>query len=76
MSVEATLLRGGGFRLTGVQVGSDLIRARTRAGEVETYVVTVTSGRGGALAGFNPACYQIDSRVWVAGSGWHGEQRQ
>lgn len=75
VSVAATLSRNGGFRVTGLREGSDLVRARTLDGQVETYVVVV-GRRAAALAAFLPECYEIDTAQWVAGTGWHGDQRQ
>jgi hypothetical protein len=73
-SVRVELLPRG-FRLLGLRPGSDLVRTRTRNGDVVTYSVVAAAGGQPALAGAGN-CRRVVVHQYKAGTGWDGDQRK
>lgn len=74
-NVSAEALRGGGVRMIGLHVGSDVVRLRTRTGALTAYTVSVSSPLQAASL-HAASCDETVSASWWAGTGWNGDQRQ
>ena len=74
---RVSVLPGGGFRATGILLGSGLVRGQNPAGQVEHYPLLIKPV-GAAAPGITPKanCAEIKSYYWQAGTGWDGDQRQ
>ncbi len=69
---SASIQLAGGIHLTGLTVGSQLLRAQKETGEVEHYTVLVVAP-GAAAPQLNGPCPVVDEDAWYAGN-WADNQ--
>lgn len=76
-SVRVQALPRGGFTVTALRVGTDILRARLVTGAVLSYTVVVAPKAGAVarIAGLQGNCHQVKVHTWKAGTGWDGDQR-
>jgi len=74
--VRVSVETRGGFRMEGIGVGTELVKAWTKSGVPVVYTVVIKGSASLASAELQGNCNTSPAFSWTAGEGWAADQRQ